>query len=285
MTAVAATPHFDRTSQNAATASRVVWMSSLPWMVIPAVVIAVVLGFAISSWVVGPLVGLLIGISVGVARTVMLRAASTVGLRTVMGGRPIENSGDGAQDDARHQARFMNLIEGLCVSTGTEEPLVVVIDDPHLNLAVFGPSDDATLVATSGLLANLSRIELEGVIAAALWRIRTGDAALAGLVSTFRSGAAMRQPVSESAPSSAAMAKLSAPFDEYRHVLCDLGAVSITRYPPGLLAALERMELLGTSVSSATWGTAALWMCNPSPLADNSLHCSVGLRTGVLAEL
>ncbi len=279
-----AIPHFDRTSENASAATRVVWQTAIPWMIIPAVVIAIVLGLVI-NWVIGPILGVLIGISVGVVRTAMLRTASTVGIRQILGGRPIDSTDGDGRDDARHQARFVNLVEGLCVSTGTQEPTMLIVDEPHLNIAVFGPADDATLVATAGLLSELTRVELEGVVAAALWRIRTGDAELAGLVSTFRAGSTMKQRVDAPAPTGVQSARLVAPFDEYRHVLCDLGAVSITRYPPGLLSALGRMSETGTSVATATWGTAGLWMCDPSPSVSSPMHASVGLRVGVLAEL
>lgn len=281
---VFAIPHFDRTSQNASAATKVVWQTAIPWMIAPAIVIAVVLGLVI-NWVIGPVLGLLIGISVGVVRTAMLRTASTVGLRQIVGGRPIDSADGDGRDDSRHQARFVNLVEGLCVSTGTREPTMLIVDEPHLNIAVYGPAADATLVATSGLLSDLSRVELEGVVAAALWRIRTGDAELAGLVSTFRAGSTMKQHIDTPAPTGGQSARLSAPFDEYRHVLCDLGAVSITRYPPGLLTALERMSEAGTAVATATWGTAGLWMCDPSPSSSSPVHAPVALRIGVLAEL
>jgi hypothetical protein len=48
-----------------------------------------------------------------------------------------------------------------------------------------------------------------------------------------------------------------------RHLLADLAAVDLTRYPPGLRDALVRMDESGTVVTECAWGSAHLWMCDP----------------------
>jgi hypothetical protein len=43
----------------------------------------------------------------------------------------------------------------------------------------------------------------------------------------------------------------------------DRAAVSFTRYPPGLIGALEKMEAKGTEVHGGSRGTAQLWFADP----------------------
>ena len=255
MTAVAAVPHFDRTEANRAAIPRLVWRDAPLWGGVTALVLTLVLGFTVVPWVVAVIIGVLAGVGVAVARTTVLRNAATAGLTQIVGGKEL---------DPEEHPRLANLLEGLCVKTGVVEPTVRVLDEAGANLAVFGPPDGAVLVITRGAIESLTRVELEGLLAEALWRIRTSDAELGGLAATFRAGSSVRAK-GPTAPAGwdrkqPAIASL---FDEHRHLLADQGAVWITRYPPGLARAFEAMERKGTVVTSATWGTAHLWLCPP----------------------
>lgn len=255
MTAVAAVPHFDRTEANRAAIPRLVWRDAPWWGGVTALVVTLVLGLTVVPWIAAVIVGVLVGAGVAVARTTVLRNAATAGLTQILGGTEL---------DPEEHPRLANLLEGLCVKTGVVEPSVRVLDDAGANLAVFGPPDGAVLVITRGAIDALSRVELEGLLAEALWRIRTSDAELAGLAATFRAGSAVRAK-GPAAPSGweRRQPAIAALFGEHRHLLADQGAVSVTRYPPGLARALEAMERTGTAVTSATWGTAHLWLCPP----------------------
>ena len=66
----------------------------------------------------------------------------------------------------------------------------------------------------------------------------------------------------------------------------DLSAVSLTRYPPGLVAALEKLRTDGTAVHSAVQATAHLWIAPPLAV-DRSPQARPGLgeRIDSLREL
>jgi heat shock protein HtpX len=169
--------------------------------------------------------------------------------------------------------RYANLIESLTIAAGVEEPEMYVVDDAHANLMVLGSSEGGTLVATTGLLESLSRVELEGVLAEGLYRIRVNEAELATQAAVFLAGPVVRngpQVSGGSLPRTASLAerrvgRLHALLPERGHMIADLSASGITRFPPGLRDGLIRMESVGTSVACATWGTAHLWMCDPFP--------------------
>jgi len=279
-----------RTATNSAAARRVVRSSAIPWIVVPAIVVGLLVGLLV-NWVVGVAVGVVAGVAIGIGRTVMLRAATVVGLRNVFGGEPAT-----PQD----HPRLENLVEGLCVSTGIAEPSVVLVDDPGANVATFGPPDDAVLVVTTGLLGILGRVELEAVLAEALARIQQRDAELAGVVATFTLGRLVRggpnRPGSVSTRGlGRAAAAAEGAFEANRHLQADLAAVAITRYPPALRAAIESMVATGTAVAGATWGSAHCWMCDPlgavsGPEAEQlaaalRTHPDPGLRINLLGEL
>jgi heat shock protein HtpX len=54
-----------------------------------------------------------------------------------------------------------------------------------------------------------------------------------------------------------------------RETLADVSAVQMTRYPPGLISALEKLQADCTVTHSATRATAHLWIENPVPRAED----------------
>ena len=83
---------------------------------------------------------------------------------------------DGQPADPVRHARLLNMVEGLSATVGTYPPDVRVRPETSLNAAVCGRRRRrATLVATQGLLDQLDRMELEGVLAQLLTRIRCHD--------------------------------------------------------------------------------------------------------------
>ena len=62
-----------------------------------------------------------------------------------------------------------------------------------------------------------------------------------------------------------------------RESLADLTGVSITRYPPGLISALEKLRDDKTVVHSASKATAHMWIESPIPSsADESVNRGEG---------
>jgi len=252
----AATPPrslLDRTDRNREATKFLV----VPQVLVTAVVVGVVVGL-LSTWWIGVVAGVLSATVV----SVLLPKSAAAGLATVFESRPAPEP---------EFPRFHNLIDGLAMSAGDVAPELRVVDEPGLNLAVYGAPDEGVIVATTGLLEHLDRVELEGILAEALVRLRSHDAELGAQAAALVCGPLVRNGPQRAGRPMGYVTFLSAwradrlhrVLGDQREFLSDLAAVDMTRYPPGLGAALEKMEQRGTGVRSATWGTAHLWLASP----------------------
>lgn len=208
----------------------------------PALLVAVGLALSV-GWPAG-LIGLVVLWAVGASG--LWRAAPGRALR-FLEARPV------GQDD-RPSARLHNLVESLCAAGGLPKPALLVVDDPAPNALAVGLSPArSSLVVTSGLLSDLSRVELEGVIAHQLCHIRRGDAVLAA-VSAVSVG-----PLCAVAP------RLGKRAVQWllggREAAVDLAAIGLTRFPPGLTSALEKMR--DHPMASRSDRVAWLWDAPP----------------------
>ena len=149
--------------------------------------------------------------------------------------------------------RLHNLVEGLCIAAGLPKPRVYVVDDPALNAFAAGRSPaSASVVVTAGLLEGLTRIELEGALAHELSHVKNHDILPATLAVTVL------------LPATALFGRLPRiAARPLREPAADHGGVALTRYPPGLIAALEKLRAGSTEVRSASRATAHLWMAPP----------------------
>jgi heat shock protein HtpX len=183
--------------------------------------------------------------------------------------------------------RLHNLVEGLCVAGGLTKPRLYIIDDPAPNAFTAGRSPrHASVAVTAGLLERLTRIELEGVLAHELSRVKSDDVGLCTLAVTMVGGLtalsdlvlapsdgtnpaprspSLLRPVGVvllgAAPVSGRLMRVVVGWR--RHSLADLSGVRLTRYPPGLLAALEKLDGATTVVSGASRAIEHLWLCQP----------------------
>ena len=150
--------------------------------------------------------------------------------------------------------RFHNVVEGLCVAAGLPKPSLHVVEgeDAPNALALGRDPRSAALVVTSGLLEKLTRIELEGVLAHELTHIKSADT----LVSTIAIGT-----VGRVAPGQVAKA-VGGP----RETLADVTGVALTRYPPGLISALEKLRDDPSVLRSPDRAIAHLWI--EAPVTD-----------------
>ena len=233
--------------------------SPSPSPVVAVAAAALVVGLFVALPVVllaGPIAGLVVLVVVaGAVAAVCWLTAGRLVLRMVGGTAPsLTDVGP---------ARLANLVESVAGAVGVPEPALRVVDDPGPNALVTG--DDprrATLVVTSGLLERLDRLALEAVVAQQLSILRTGsthrrDVAVAVLGSAGR----FVPPLGRMAASVAAEEG------------ADIAAVAVTRYPPGLLAALDAV-VAGPEVT-ANPVLAPLWFAPPG-LAD---HLALRLET------
>ena len=88
--------------------------------------------------------------------------------------------------DPTEHARLHNLVEGLCIASGLPKPRIYVIDDPAPNAFATGRNPKhAAIAVTTGLLATMNRVELEGVLAHELSHIKNDDILISTLAVTM----------------------------------------------------------------------------------------------------
>lgn len=230
---------------------------ALRLVAVTALVPAVLLGLI--GLIGGVIVGLVVFAVVAVLIAGLVWRSAPVRVESAIGGRPA---------DARTDARLLNLVDGLCTATGLRAPEVRVIDAPGLNVLVagLGPAD-ATLAVTTGLLAALTRVELEGVLADGLVAIRRG-----------------RMVPGTVAASLPAFVGRAFGADRRDDEDADLAAVGLTRYPPGLVGALEKMAALGTVVETRA-SLDSLWLADPRPGPPAAGRPPLAQRIEALAQL
>jgi heat shock protein HtpX len=202
--------------------------------------------------------------------------------------------------EAEYQ-RLHNLVEGLCIAGGLPKPGVYVIDDPAPNAFATGRNPNhAAIAVTTGLLEKMNRVELEGVIAHELSHIRNYDILVSTLAVTmvgavalmtdlairtmwWNGGRIARQGDRANGTNPLAyvgivllvvapiVAKLmQATISRRRETLADVSACQLTRYPPGLISALEKLKADTTVTHAASTATAHLWIEQPmSGVGDN----------------
>ena len=198
--------------------------------------------------------------------------------------------------DPEEYARLHNLVEGLCIASGLPKPRVYVVDDPAPNAFATGRNPrHAAIAVTTGLLEKLNRVELEGVLAHELSHVKNYDILVSTLAVTMvgmvallanfgvrflwwgggrgrRGGSAggllaiVSLALLVLAPIIAAAMK--ATISRRRESLADVSGVEMTRYPPGLIAALEKLRDDRTVVQSGSTATAHLWIEAPIPRAS-----------------
>ncbi len=232
--------------------------------VLPAVLIGVVLVL------VHPVVGLVAAVALSVAWVLAVRARVASAPQRLLSGLPTAPLSPGAQP------RLENLLEGLCATSGVAAPQVSLIEAPSMNALVTAGRDEAHLVLTTALVDDLGRLELEGVLANLLGRVKDGSARYSTLVLALLG------------TSSRSARLLGTHLGDQRAVLSDLAAVDLTRYPPGLISALSAMAEHGTELPTAPATTLPLWL---APARADTAAEPVGelqplsLRIAVLSEL
>ncbi|MGA1219036.1 MAG: M48 family metalloprotease [Ilumatobacteraceae bacterium] len=196
--------------------------------------------------------------------------------------------------DGDEYRRLLNLVEGLCIAGGIPKPGVYVIDDDAPNAFATGRNPQhAAIAVTTGLLAKMNRVELEGVVAHELSHIRHYDIAVSTIAVTLVGAIALMSDLAlrtlwwnggRSSRSNdrnghnnplaivgfaliivaPVIAKLlQAAISRQRESLADAGACELTRYPPGLISALEKLQNDTTVTHSASTATAHMWIEQP----------------------
>jgi heat shock protein HtpX len=185
---------------------------------------------------------------------------------------------------------FYTVTENLAITAGVTMPKLYVIDDPAPNAFATGRNEKHGVVAaTTGLLAMLSRAELEGVIAHELSHIRNRDilimtvaVVLAGFIAMIADffmhisfmGGGDRDDNKGGiivlilgivaiilAPIAAQLIQLA--ISRRREYLADASGALLTRYPEGLASALSKIEGYAHPMQKVSHATAHLFISNP----------------------
>lgn len=217
-----------------------------------AIVIAVVLAVVVSlffglvglPWWIGPILAVVV--AAGIVWYLLTSAYGAV-----------SGSLGSTSSDTDRWPRFENLVDGLSLSIGVTDPDLQVIEDSAMNAVSLAQGTNETIVVTSGLLDGLDRMQLEGVIAEMLVRIKSGDAERA----TAATG--LLRPLLGGPLRSVGNRLLTQLLPEDREMTADLAAVSVTRFPPGLGAALRTMAQGSITPAGATVGNDHLWLAPP----------------------
>jgi len=181
--------------------------------------------------------------------------------------------------------------ENLAITAGLPKPRLYVIDDPAPNAFATGRDENhAVVCATTGLLAILSRSELEGVIAHELSHIKNRDillmtiaVVLAGFVAIVadiflrisfwgggrnngnKQGNAILMVLAVVgivlAPVAAKLIQLA--VSRRREFLADASGALLTRYPEGLATALGKISGYTAPMRHASHATAHLFINSP----------------------
>ena len=251
-------------------------------------------GFVVVLALVGAAFGVLIGRGV-IATVVALVLAAVLAFASYWKADKIALAVSRARPaDPAQYARLHNLVEGLCIASGLPKPGVYVIDDPAPNAFATGRNPrHAAIAVTTGLLEKMNRVELEGVVAHELSHIRNYDILVSTLAVTLVGAVALLSDIAirtmwwnggrvrrsgdqgnHTNPlaivgfillilAPLAAKAMQAAVSRQRETLADVSACQMTRYPPGLISALEKLQHDTTVTHSASTATAHLWIEQP----------------------
>ena len=180
------------------------------------------------------------------------------------------------------------LVENLAITAGLPTPRVYLIPDRSMNAFATGRDPNHAVIAlTTGLVENLSKTELEGVIAHEISHIGNRDILLGTVLTVLVGFVAIladlfRRSIifgdsdnnknntflivlglifSLLAPLSATLIQLA--ISRKREFLADSSGVLLTRYPEGLASALEKISQDSQTLQTANRATAHLFIANP----------------------
>jgi heat shock protein HtpX len=191
--------------------------------------------------------------------------------------------------------KLHNIVEGLCIAAGIPVPAIYVIPEQAPNAFATGRDPEhASIAVTEGLLQTLNRVELEGVIAHELSHVKNRDILVGTLTATLvgvvvllagwmrwgmfwgggrgrdRGGGGGGNPIlliialvaMILAPLAAQLIRFA--VSRRREYLADGDGALLTRYPPGLAAALRKIASAPNTMRAANDATAHLWFSQPS---------------------
>ena len=198
-------------------------------------------------------------------------------------------------DDTKYQ-QLNNIVESLSIAAGIPKPRVYVVEDSAPNAFATGRNPEhAAIAVTTGLLEKLNRDELEGVIAHELSHVKNRDILIMTIAVTLvgviilladifiralwwgggrggnrNSGGGAGAILAIFGLVLLVLGPLIGKIMQFaisrrREYLADADGVFLTRYPDGLISALEKLKADQTVVKTGSRATAHLWIETPIP--------------------
>ncbi len=197
------------------------------------------------------------------------------------------------------EPRLHNIVEGLAIAAGVPKPRVYVVPEQAPNAFATGRDPEHSSIAvTQGLLDAMDRVELEGVIGHEMAHVVDRDILYGTIVATVIGAIVL---ISEFFMRSwlwggmggrrggdrggggpqlivfavgFALVILAPIFGQLIHLavsrnreyLADAQGALLTRYPPGLISALKKIQAAPDAMRSANNATAHMWLQQPSRL-------------------
>jgi len=189
---------------------------------------------------------------------------------------------------------YWNVVENLCIADGLPMPKLYITPEMQINAFATGRDPEHAAVAvTQGALQRLDKTELQGVLAHEMSHVKNRDilvstvaAVLAGIISLIADiflrslffggigGGRGRNNgdagiiflvvgivLSILAPIGTMLIQLA--ISRRREALADASGVLLTRYPEGLISALQKIAIDEVPMRSAKDSTAHLWIDSP----------------------
>jgi len=193
--------------------------------------------------------------------------------------------------------KLFGLVQEVCIASGLKLPKIAIVVDPAPNAFATGRNPEHALIAfTTGILDVMDRDELQGVIAHEMSHVANRDTLVSAVAATTAGaiavlsdvltrmmwfGGGRRDQNSNSNPllivfsllilvlAPIAAVLLKSAISRKRESLADATAVSFTRNPAGLRAALEVLARDSTVVQQRSTSVAHIWI--ESPLDGSSV--------------
>jgi heat shock protein HtpX len=246
------------------------------------------IGYVIGTiWATGP-----VGMAIAAGIAVVMSVGSYFA-----GDRIVLASARAKEVSPEQEPRLHNIVEGLAIAAGVPKPRVYIVPEQAPNAFATGRDPQHSSVAvTQGLLEMMNRVELEGVIGHELSHVMDRDILVGTVVATLVGAAVLlseffmrswlwggfrgRRGNDSSggglellifalgfvllviAPIAGQIIKLA--VSRNREYLADAQGALLTRYPPGLIGALRKIEAAPHAMHAANNATAHLWLDQPS---------------------
>ena len=195
---------------------------------------------------------------------------------------------NGAEPISKKDApEFYSIVESLSITAGLPMPKLYIINDSSMNAFAAGTNpENSVICVTTGLLENMDKVEIEGVMAHEISHIKNYDirVSMAAVALTAVIGVLSdivlrfiflndddddsKNPITLIlglffvliSPLLATITRLA--ISRQREFLADATAVSVTRYPDGLISALEKLKN-NKPLKRQNSTTASLFISNP----------------------